>query len=340
MNKQYLFAFVLALSALAPLAPLQAKVLQVVATTSDLAAIAKAVAGDKAVVHSICTGKEDPHMLQAKPGFILKARDADLWIRIGLELEIGWEGPILDGSRNPRIREGTRGHLDASEGVQILDIPTVRVTRAMGDVHPQGNPHYWLDPLNGRRLAGLIAERLAELVPEDAAYFRRQALAFQNALDEQMFGPALLKATPADKLWAMTADGSLAAFLADSANRGKAGGWLAAMQPLRGQAIVTYHRSWIYFAQRFGLTIAGELEPKPGVPPSAAHLAQIMDTIKGAQVRLILQEPFYSRKAADKVAGQSGIRVVVVANTVGGEAAAADYLALMDLIVQRLTGAP
>ncbi len=309
--------------------------LKIVTTTSDLAAIAKAVAGDRAEVHSICTGKEDPHMLQAKPSCILLARNADLWIRIGLELEIGWEPPILDGSRNPRIREGARGHLDAAESALILDVPTSRVTRALGDVHPQGNPHYWLDPLNGRRIAGAMGERLAEIAPADAALFRANATAFQQAVDERMFGAELLKALPADRLWAMTEDGSITAFLADPANQGRAAGWLATMQPLRGQQILTYHRSWVYFAHRFGLVIAAEIEPKPGVPPSGAHLRQIAESARQQGVRVILQEPFYSRKAADRLAVETGARVVAVANSVGGQPEASDYLALMDLIVKR-----
>ena len=309
--------------------------LKIVTTTSDLAAIAKAVAGDRAEVHSICTGKEDPHMLQAKPSCILLARNADLWIRIGLELEIGWEPPILDGSRNPRIRVGARGHLDAAESALILDVPTSRVTRALGDVHPQGNPHYWLDPLNGRRIAGAMGERLAEIAPADAALFRANATAFQQAVDERMFGAELLKALPADRLWAMTEDGSITAFLADPANQGRAAGWLATMQPLRGQQILTYHRSWVYFAHRFGLVIAAEIEPKPGVPPSGAHLRQIAESARQQGVRVILQEPFYSRKAADRLAVETGARVVAVANSVGGQPEASDYLALMDLIVKR-----
>jgi len=330
-------ALLTALVALATVA-VSAAELRIVTTTSDLGAIAKAVAGDHAEVRSICTGREDPHMLQAKPSCILQARDADLWIRIGLELEIGWEPPILDGSRNARIREGAPGHLDASESALVLDAPTVKVTRALGDVHPQGNPHYWLDPLNGRRIAGAIAARLAELAPGAADTFRANTTAFQAALDERMFGPELLKALPAEKLWAMTEDGSIGNYLADPANQGKVGGWLAAMQPLRGQPIVTYHRSWVYFAHRFGLTIAAEIEPKPGVPPSAAHLRQLADTARQQGVKVILQEPFYSRKAADRLAGGTGARVVVVANSVGGQPEASDYLALMDLIVKRLTG--
>jgi zinc/manganese transport system substrate-binding protein len=326
-----------ALAALALTGAATAAELKIVTTTSDLAAIAKAVAGDRAEVHSICTGKEDPHMLQAKPSCILLARNADLWIRIGLELEIGWEPPVLDGSRNPRIREGAPGHLDAAESALILDVPTSRVTRALGDVHPQGNPHYWLDPLNGRRLAGAIADRLAEVAPADAALFRANAAAFQQALDKRMFGTALLQAVPAERLWAMTEDGSIAAFFTDPANQGKAGGWLATMQPLRGQQILTYHRSWVYFAHRFGLLIAAEIEPKPGVPPSGAHLRTIAESARQQGVRVILQEPFYSRKAADRLAGETSARVVVVANSVGGQPEASDYLALIDLIVKRLT---
>ena len=311
--------------------------LKIVTTTSDLAAIAKAVAGDKAQVHGICTGKEDPHMLQAKPSVILQARDADLWIRIGLELEIGWEPTILDGSRNTRIRVGSKGHLDASESALVLDVPQTTITRAMGDVHPMGNPHYWLDPLNGRRIAGAIAERLALLRPDDTDVFRANAAAFQKALDERMFGPELLKSVDADTLWTKTTDGTLAAFLEEPANKGKVGGWVAATLPLRGQKIVTYHRSWVYFAHRFGLEVVAELEPKPGVPPTAAHLVEVAATAKAEGVKIILQEPFYSTKAANQIAGKTGARVVVVANSVGGQPEATDYLALMDLIVAKLT---
>ncbi len=332
------FFFLTALTALCFGTEALADKLRIVATTSDLAAIAKAVAGDKADVRSICTGKEDPHMLQAKPSVILQARDADLWIRIGLELEIGWEPPILDGSRNNRIRIGTKGHLDASESVLVLDVPQTTITRAMGDVHPMGNPHYWLDPLNGRRIAKAISERLALLAPSDAAFFRSNADTFQKALDERMFGAGLVKEVGADALWAKTQDGSIAAFLQDKANQRKAGGWIAEMLPLRGQKIVTYHRSWVYFANRFGLSVAAELEPKPGVPPTAAHLVEVVETAKADGVKIILQEPFYSTKAANQLAGKTGARVVVVANSVGGQPEATDYLALMDLIVAKLTG--
>ena len=322
------FLLVTALTALGFGSEAPADPLKIVATTSDLAAIAKAVAGDKADVRSICTGKEDPHMLQAKPSVILQARDADLWIRIGLELEIGWEPPILDGSRNTRIRVGTKGHLDASESVLVLDVPQTTITRAMGDVHPMGNPHYWLDPLNGRRIAGAIAERLALIAPNDADTFRSNAAAFQRALDERMFGIEALKDRDAGTLWQKLERGE---------DIPKLGGWAAAMAPLRGGRIVTYHKSWVYFANRFGLNVVAELEPKPGVPPTAAHLAEVAETAKADGVKIILQEPFYSTKAANQIAEKTGARVVVAANSVGGQPEATDYLALMDQIVKHVT---
>ena len=294
MKTAFILLLALALTA-------QAERLKIVTTTSDLAAIAQAVAGDRAEVRSISSGKEDPHMLQAKPSVILLARDADLWIRIGLDLEIGWEPPILDGSRNTRIRIGTAGHLDASQDVEVLDRAQCCVTRAMGDVHALGNPHYWLDPLNGRKIAGTIAKRLADLRPDDADYFRERAAAFQRELDERM-----------------------------------AKVWQPAMEPLRGQKIVTYHKSWIYFANRFGLEVVAELEPKPGVPPTAAHLDEVAKIARNTGTTIILQEPFYSIKAAERVAAQTGARVVVVANSVGGQPEATDYLALMDLLVKRI----
>lgn len=318
---------VLAALGLGPAA--QAAPLKIVATTTDLAAIARAVAGDEAVVRSITTGKEDPHMLQAKPSVILQARDADLWIRIGMELEIGWEPPILDGSRNARIRPGMPGHLDASKSARVLDVPETAINRAMGDVHPMGNPHYWLDPLNGRRIAGAIADRLAELRPEAAGVFRHHAEAFQRDLDERMFGSQLLQKSKPQDLWLRVERGE---------DIPEAGGWLQAMAPLRGRKILTYHKSWVYFAHRFGLEVAGELEPKPGVPPTAAHLAELAELAKAQDVRIILQEPFYSTKAAEQVAAKTGARVVVVANSVGGQPEATDYLALMDRIVKQLTG--
>ncbi|MBN2161446.1 MAG: zinc ABC transporter substrate-binding protein [Pontiellaceae bacterium] len=277
--------------------------LNIVTTTSDLGSIAAAVAGDHAKVESICTGKEDPHHLQARPKYIMMARNADLWIRTGMELEIGWEMPVIDGSRNSNIRPGQPGHLDASTNIEKLDIPDAgTISRALGDVHAQGNPHYLTDPLNARLVARDIAERLAQLDPANAEAYRANAAAFQQRIDERI--PE----------------------------------WTRAMAAFENQSIVTYHKSWIYFAKRFGMPIAIELEPKPGVPPSPAHLNQVVQTVQQQKIGVILQEPWYSKKPAQLVAGKTGARIVVAPIATGGDPAATDYFSLIDLIIQRLGG--
>ena len=302
--------------------------LRIVATTADIADLARHIAGNLAVVSSICSGSEDPHYLTAKPGFIARARTADLWIAVGLELESAWELPVLNGSRNRNIQPGADGYLDLSKSVELLDVPRGPLSRAMGDVHPGGNPHYWLDPLNGRRMAEAIAERLARLRPEQAGAFYANLATFRTDLDRRMFGAEALKGAKAESLWKRHAKGGEIAGL---------GGWAAQLAPRHGQGIVTYHKSWIYFANRFALRVVGELEPMPGIPPTAAHLAELVATMKAEEVDLVLQEPFYSTKAAERVSAATGARVVVVANSVGGRPEATDYLALMDRIVAELS---
>jgi ABC-type Zn uptake system ZnuABC Zn-binding protein ZnuA len=310
--------------------------LRLVTTTTDLAAIARAVGGDKVNVTAIATGREDPHFIAAKPSYMMAARKADLWIRVGLELEIGYEQPILDGSRNARIRIGASGHLDASEGVLRLEVPTQRIDRSMGDIHPLGNPHYWLDPLNGRIVAKNIGKRLERLAPQHAAYFRERTEAFQRELDEHMFGPQLVAQAGGGKLWALLLKEHLDTFL-QQPEQPALGGWLAAMAPHAGKKIVTYHRSWSYFAVRFGLEVAAELEPKPGIPPSPGHVADVIRRIQSEGIEVLLMEPFYSRKAPDLVASQTGIRVVECANSVGGQPVATDYLTMLDNAVERVS---
>ena len=322
--------------------------LKVVTTTSDLRSVVEAVGGDKVEVSSLGTGREDPHFIDAKPSCMVLARDADLWVRIGMELEIGYENLVIDGSRNTKIRIGSPGHLDASEGVIRLEVPTGKVDRSMGDVHPQGNPHYWLDPLNVRIVAKNVAARLTKLRPGDEAYFNEHLKAFLARLDNGMFGPALMAAAAtatgsADqagaKLWALTLKGQLDDFVKEHGGDSVLGGWFGTMRPFRGMKILTYHRSWTYLANRFGLDVVAELEPKPGIEPSPAHLSELVDKIASDKVRFLLMEPFYSRNAPDWLAAKTGIAVVDVANSVGGQNEATDYLSLMDLIVKRCASA-
>jgi zinc/manganese transport system substrate-binding protein len=309
--------------------------LKIVCTTTDLASIAEAVAGSRAQVSSITSGKEDPHFIQAKPSYMILARQADLWVRVGMSLEVGWEEPLIDGARNARIRPGSPGHLDASEKALRMEVPTGRITRAMGDVHPEGNPHYWLDPLNGRIIAGEIATRLQSLDPANAQAYQDNLAAFRRQLDQAMFGAKLVKRLGGGRLWAWQVRGELERRLNEQGLLKDAAGWWAAMRPYVGQGIITFHKSWVYFCNRFGLKVLGELEPKPGVPPSGAHLGKIAELMQAKQVKLILQEPFYPVKAAEFLAAQTKANLVVVANSVGGDPKATDYIHLINLIVSR-----
>lgn len=275
--------------------------INILTTTSDLKSIAEFIGGDKVKVDSLARGCQDPHFVEAKPSFMIKAKNADLFIRVGLELEIGYEELIIDGSRNPKIRIGQPGHLDASEGVLLLEVPSaVKIDRSMGDVHPMGNPHYWLDPLNAKIIASNIANRLGEISPQNKDYFRENLAEFNRKIDKKMIE------------------------------------WQEKLNPFKGQEIAIYHRSWPYFVNRFGLGIACELEPKPGIPPSPGHLKEVINIIKQKNIKVILMEVFYDEKPARFVSEQTGVKVVIVPNSVGGTKEAQDYFSLMDTIVDKL----
>jgi ABC-type Zn uptake system ZnuABC Zn-binding protein ZnuA len=277
--------------------------LKVVTTTEDLGSLAREIGGDRITVDVFSRGYQDPHFVEPKPSFILKLVNADLLIVVGRELEIGWLPALLTQSRNARIQPGARGHLDASMNVRILEVPTGQITRAMGDVHPTGNPHYWLDPDNGRRIAQAIRDRLGELLPGDQAYFAQRYADFDSRL------------TQAQKRW-------------DSL-----------MAPYKGTKIVTYHRSWPNFTERFGLTVVGYVEPKPGIPPSPGHTVALIAEMKRQGIKIILVEPYFDVKTPQAVARQTGAEVLVMPPSVGGVKEATDYIALFEYNVNLLTAA-
>jgi zinc/manganese transport system substrate-binding protein len=313
--------------------------LTVVTTTSDLKSLAEAVGGTHVKVTSLNTGLDDPHFLSAKPSYMMTARKADLWIRIGLELEIGYEGLVIEGSRNKKIKVGEDGHLDASVGITRLEVPTGKVDRSMGDVHPEGNPHYWLDPYHGRIIARTICDRLKKLDPADADDYEKNCLAFQKKLDEAAFGQELVAKLGGEVLWPEEVAGKLDAALKEKGLTEKLGGWIGQMRPYRGTKIITYHRSWGYFTTRFGLEVIEELEPKPGIPPSPAHLIEVIETCKKDGAKLILAEPFYERKGPDFVASKANLKVVMAANSVGGQKEASDYIAMINNVVKQVSAA-
>lgn len=314
-------------------------VVKIVTTTPGLASIAAAVGGSDVSVSSILVGARDPHRIEAKPSFMSRAAGADLFVAIGLELEIGYEAPILEGSRNSKIQIGSPGHLYASDWTYVLDKPTGAVSRAMGDIHPYGNPHIWLDPYNGRTIAIHLEEKLSAMDPRHAGDYRANLEGFLKRLGGEMFGAALVGKFGESKLWTWHHAGTLAAKLREAGASGELGGWAAAMAPLAGRTIVTYHTSFSYFAARFGLKVVDELEPKPGLDPTPGHLAEVIRTIQSQGVKAIVQESFYPTKHAQLVASRTGARVVVIPQDVGHDRAAKDYISLIDTLVTRIGGA-
>jgi zinc/manganese transport system substrate-binding protein len=277
--------------------------LNVITTTEDLASIAREVGGDRVGVEAIARGYQDPHFVEAKPSFILKLQKADVLVVVGRELEIGWLPPLIQQSRNSKIQPGSAGYLDASLQASILEVPTGQVTRAMGDVHPLGNPHYWMDPENGKRVGKEIADRLSELRPNDKAFFQQRLADFTARLDA------------AEKRW------------------------LAQMAPYKGIKVVTYHRSFPNFAERFGLDIIGYVEPKPGIPPSPQHTLDLVNEMKRQNVKIVLVEPYFDLKTPNAIGRDTGAQVLVMPPSVGGVKAITDYFTLFDYDINLLVDA-
>jgi ABC-type Zn uptake system ZnuABC Zn-binding protein ZnuA len=311
-------------------------VVKVVSTTPDLASIVAAVGGKYVSVSALVTGARDPHRIEAKPSFMSKVAGTDLFVAIGLDLEVGYEQPILEGSRNSKVAIGAPGHLHASDWVQVLEKPSGPISRAMGDIHPGGNPHIWLDPYNGRIIATKIAAALAKVDPAHAKDYQSNLAEFLRRLDVAMFGPAAVERFGAQKLWEWQRSGTLLAKLDENRARSTLGGWAGKLAPFVGQPIITYHKSFSYFANRFGLKVVDELEPKPGIEPTPGHLASVIKTVQQRGVKAIVQETFYSPKHAQLVAARTGAKVVLVPQNVGHVPGASDYIALFDVIVDRL----
>jgi zinc/manganese transport system substrate-binding protein len=276
--------------------------LKVVATTPDLASLVRSVGGDRVQVESLASPFQNPHFVDAKPSLIAKVMKADLFVQNGMELEIGWAPLLVQSSGNRKVQAGQPGHLDASQAIQPIEVPQAP-DRSMGDVHPEGNPHYLADPENGKLVAALIARRLSEISPEDAKGFSENLARFQAQADE------------------------------------KIGRWKKRLEPFRGVPFVSYHKDAAYFAKRFGLVSAGEIEPKPGIPPTASHTAEIIRRMAAQKVRLILTEEWFERRTADSIARQTGAAVVVRATFPGTVPEAPDYLSAVDYNVSKIEAA-
>lgn len=280
----------------------QAK-LNVVVTTPDLAAIAREVGGDKIEITTLARPTEDPHFVDAKPSFIVKLNRADALLEGGAELEVGWLPTLVQGARNEKIQTGQPGRILGNQGIAMREVPTT-LDRSQGDIHAAGNPHYLVDPENVKIVAQHLAAAFGQLDAANGGFYSANASKFIAALDAKLAG------------------------------------WQAQLAPFKGQHVVAYHNSWVYFAERFGFKIDLFLEPKPGIPPSPAHLASIITKMKEEKARVIIVDPYLNRKTAETVARSTDATVVDVAQFPGGvKGTDGGYIALMDYLVNSLAKA-
>jgi ABC-type Zn uptake system ZnuABC Zn-binding protein ZnuA len=327
----------LALTSLLPSFGAVAEPLRVVVTLPALGSIAGEVGGDAVDVHVFAKGTEDPHFVEPRPSFIRVLAEADVIVLNGMELEIGWLPPLLRSARNARLRQGEPGYIDASTAIVPMEVPDA-VDRSQGDVHVSGNPHYLLDPLNGAKVARLVARRLAELAPEHADAILGRASAFETRIGQQLVGERLAGLYPPSDLARLAEHGRLVGFLESQGQEKLLGGWLGRVTPLHGSTAVGDHKLWPYFARRFGLRVIGHLEPKPGVPPTTRHLRALIERMRSEDVRLILSANYYDPAHARFVAENTGARIVAIAPEVGAVPGASDYVKAVDHNVRQLAG--
>ncbi|HUV04737.1 MAG TPA: metal ABC transporter substrate-binding protein [Armatimonadota bacterium] len=276
--------------------------INVVTTTPDLADIARSIGGSKVSAISLARGDQDMHFVEPRPSMVNYLRKADLFVRVGMDLDI-WAQGLVDAARNKKIVYGAQGYVDASTGIRKLEIPTVKLDPSMGHIHIYGNPHYWLDPANGKVIARSILAGLIRVSPGDEAYFRGNYESFANKLDKAISA------------------------------------WKKRLAPFDGAKVVTYHKSWAYFNNRFGLVEFGNVEPKPGIPPSPSHVNSLIKRMKGARVKVILMEPFYPRKFPQMIARETGAKLLIVPTSVGAMKGADSYFELFDHLANQVADA-
>ncbi|MEQ1502920.1 MAG: metal ABC transporter substrate-binding protein [Myxococcota bacterium] len=319
-----LFAFVLSVPAFA---------LDVVCTLPYLGSITKELA-PSAEITVLARGSEDPHFLSPTPALMAKVQQADLYVENGLSLEL-WSGKLLDSAGNPKVRPGQTGHVVATVNVPRLEVPT-EITRAKGDLHPEGNPHVWLDPLNAPIIADNIAAGLGRVDPANAATYTANAKAFRQEVYERTFGADLVGFMGGELLERLARAHTLAGFLQQKGLTGRLGGWLATGAALSGRPIVFYHQNMSYFVDRFGVDVVGHIEDRPGIAPSAAHRAELAAAMKAKGVKVIGVTSYYDDHLAVVLGQEAGAKVVKIPGDVGGDAASTDYLAFVDDLVKLL----
>lgn len=276
-----------------------AGIIKVVTTTTDMKSIAELIGGNKVSVSSIATGYQNPHFVDPKPSYIISLSNADLFVTVGLDLETGWSPQLVSSSRNTKIQKGGQGYVDASVGVTLYQVPS-SANRAEGDIHIFGNPHYWLDPMNGKVIARNIASGLERIDPSNKTFYEANLQAFYARIDAKMKE------------------------------------WLAKMTPYKNSKIIAYHNEWVYFETRFGLKIVDFMEPKPGIPPSPSQMVRVINEIKSNSIKVIISSPYFSTSSSDVVMRQTGVKELTLATSVGGFDTIKNYFDLFDYNIDHL----
>lgn len=297
--RNIIFAFLLFFVGLSSIASAQVKV---VTTLPDLASITRYIGGDKVDVFSIAKGYQNPHFVDPKPSYIVKLSRADMFVTVGLDLEKGWAPQLVESSRNGDIQRGGVGYVDASEGIQLLQVPQT-ISPEEGDIHIYGNPHYWLDPIKGKKIAENIYNRLVELSPENSEEFAKNLEAFKANIDKKMVE------------------------------------WKEKMKPYVGTKIIAYHNEWVYFEEQFGLEIVDFLEPKPGIPPTPSQLVSVINKVKSQDIPVLINSPYFSSKSPNVVARNTDIELVELSTMTGGYDEIENYIDLFDYNIDTLAGA-
>ncbi len=315
------------------------KPIQVCATVPDLGSLTREVGGDQVSITVFAKGVEDAHFVEAKPSFIKVLSQCNLYVQVGMDLEIGWAPVLLQNSRNGVVLPGAPGYLDASRVISPLEVPTGPVDRSMGDVHPLGNPHYLLDPLNGLKVARLIRDKLSALRPERKAYFEDRYASFSQRLGTALVGERLAKKYDIEKVAILFERGRLGPFLKGQKEESLLGGWLGLMLPYRGAKVVDDHNMWPYYARRFGIEVIGHMEPKPGIPPTTSHLRALVERMRAEGVMVVLAAPYYDPRHARFISESTGAKVVNLAHQVGAREGTDDYLEMIDYDIRQLATA-
>lgn len=310
--------------------------LRVCATVPELGSLVREVGGDRVAVEVFTKPTEDPHFTPARPSLIKSLNACELLVQVGMDLELGWLPLLTKNARNAAVLPGAPGFLDASTAITPLDVPSGPVDRSMGDVHPYGNPHYLLDPLNGLHVAGAIHDKLVALRPADQARFDERFAAFRKAVATSLVGATLAAKYDVEKLALLAEHGKLVEFLQSQGDAKDLGGWLEAVAPTFGAKVVDDHPMWPYFARRFGLVVADHLEPKPGFPPTTKHLADVVALMKSEHVRIVLASAYYDPRHARFVADETGAKVLAMANQAGARPGTDDYVAFIDYDVRQV----